>query len=53
MTKNGYNARAIAPAKYSVWIKKNILKHAKNVSRNTLKLFYAKNGSKKRLIFDK
>jgi len=38
--KNGHNAKAMAHAKYSVWVKKyNSLKHAKNVSRNTLKLF--------------
>ena len=54
MTKNGHNAKPIAPAKYSVWAKKkNCLKHAKNVSTNTLKLLYAKNGSKKQLIFEK
>ena len=47
MAKNGDNAEAIAHAKYSVWVKKyNSIKHAKNVSTNTLKLFYAKNGSK-------
>ena len=52
--KNGHNAKAIAHTKYSVWVKKwNCLKHAKNVSTNTLKLFYAKNGSKKQLIFEK
>ena len=46
MTKNGHNAKAIAHAKYSVRIKKlNCLKHAKNVSTNTLKLFYGRNGS--------
>ena len=28
-------------------------KHAKNVCRNTIKLLYAKNGSKKQLIFEK
>ena len=54
MAKNGHNAKAIAHAKYSVWVKKsNCLKHAKNVSTNTLKLFYAKNGSKKQIIFEK
>ena len=54
MAKIGHNARAIAYAKYSVWVKKwNWLKHAKNVSTNTLELFYAKNGSKKELIFEK
>ena len=50
MAKNGHNAKAIAHAKYSVLVKKiNCLKHAKNLSTNTLELFYAKNGSKKRL----
>ena len=54
MTKNGHNAKAIAHAKYSVCVKKyNCLKHAKNVSTNTFKLFYAINGSKKLLIFEK
>ena len=54
MAKNGHNAKAIAHAKYSVWGKKeNCLKYAKNVSTNTFKLFYAKNGSKKMLIFEK
>ena len=49
-----HNAKAIAHAKSSVWIKKqNCLKHEKNVSTNTLKLFYAKNGSYKQLIFEK
>ena len=44
MTKNGLSAKGIAHAKYSLWVKKqNCLKHAKNVSTNTLKLFYAKN----------
>ena len=54
MVRNGNNAKAIAHEKYSVWVKKkNCLKHANNVSTNTLKLFYAKNGSKKQLIFEK
>ena len=54
MAKNGHNAKALAHAKYSVWVKKyNCLKHAKNVSTNTFKLFYAKNGSKKKLILEK
>ena len=54
MAKNGHDAKAIAHAKYSVWVKKyNYLKHAKNVSTNTLKLFYANNGSKKQLIIEK
>ena len=50
----GHNSKAIAHAKYSVWVKKiKLLKHAKSVSTNTLKLFYAKNGSKKQLILEK
>ena len=32
---------------------KNSLQHAKNLTTNTLELFYAKNGSKKQLIFEK
>ena len=44
MAKNGHNAKAIAHAKYSVWVKKyNFLKYARNVSTNALKLFYPKN----------
>ena len=54
MAKNGHNAKAIAHVKYSVWVKKlNCLKDARNVSTNTLELFYAKNGLKKQLIFEK
>ena len=50
MAKNGHNAKAIAHAKYSVWLKKShCLKHAKNVSTNTLQLFYAKKSSKNNL----
>ena len=52
MAKNGHNAKAIAHAKYSVWVKKlNSLTYAKTVSKKTLKLLYAKNKSKKQLIF--
>ena len=47
MAKNGHNSKAIARAKYSVWVKKNCLKHEKNVSTNTLELFYAKNRPEK------
>ena len=37
MAKNGHNAKAIAHAKYSVWVKKlNCLKPAENVYKNTL-----------------
>jgi len=54
MAKNGHNAKAIAHAKYSLWVKeKNCLKHAKTVCTNISKLFYAKNGSKKEQIFEK
>ena len=52
--KNGHNAKAIAFAKWSVWLKNyNCEKHAKNSCRSTLQLCYAKNGSKKQLIFEK
>ena len=54
MGENGYNAKAITKAKYSVWVKKyNCLKHAKKGSIDTIKLFYAKNGCEKQLIFEK
>ena len=82
MATNGQNAKAIAHAKYSVWVQKkhfekwpkmaamqrlyiahakyfvwvkklNCLKHAKNVSTNTLKFFSAKKGSKKQLKYEK
>ena len=54
MAKNGHNAKAIAHAEYSLWVKKSkCLKHGQNVSTNTFKLFYAKNGSKPQLIFEK
>ena len=50
MAKNGHNAKAIAHSKCLVWVKKyNCLKHAKNVSTNTLKLFYAKKAPKNNL----
>ena len=45
MAKNGQNAMDLAHTK--------CLKHPKNVSTNTLKLFYAKNGWKKHLVFEK
>ena len=53
--KNGHHyANAIAFAKWSVWVKKtNCLKRAKNVSTSILQTFYAKNVSKKHLIFEK
>ena len=54
MAKNGHNAKAIAHAKWAVWVKNlNCLKHAKNVSTNAFKLFYEKNGSKIQLILEK
>ena len=54
MAKNGLNAKAIAHAKWAVWVKNLICqKHAKNGSTSTIQLFYAKNGSKKQLIFEK
>ena len=49
-----HNAWAIAFAKASIWVKnQNVEKHAKNVSRATTELFYAKIHSKKGLIFEK
>ena len=54
MAQNGHNAKATAHAKYLIWVKKyNCLKHSENNSTNTFKLFYAKNGSKKHIIFEK
>ena len=54
MAENGHNAKAIAHAKYSVWVqKKKCLRYPKNVSRNIFKLFYKKNSLKKQLIFKK
>ena len=38
MAKNGHNAKAIAHAKYSVLVKKNRLKHAKNSLGQKLKM---------------
>ena len=38
---------------FSLGQKKNCLKHAKNISTNTLKLVYIQNGWKKQLIFEK
>ena len=54
IAKNGQNGKAIAHAKNSVWVRKwNLPKHAKNISKNTWKLFYGKNGWKKQLIVEK
>ena len=51
---NGHNAKAIAFAKWSVWVKNyKFEKHAIKDSTSTLDLFYAKNGCKKELIFEK
>ena len=53
MSKNGHNAKAIAHAKWAVWVKNEICqKRAKNCSTSTLQVFYAKNGSKKQLILE-
>ena len=52
--KNGHYAKAIAFAKWSVWVKNyNYEKNAKPTCRSTLQLYYGKNGSKKQLIFEK
>ena len=54
MAKNGHIAKAIAHAKYSLWLKNlKCKKGAKNDSTTTLELFLEKNGSKKQLIFEK
>ena len=54
IAKIGHNAKAIGFAKWSVWLKiENCQKHAKNVSRDTLKFFCTKNGSKKHLVLEK
>ena len=54
MAKKGLNAEAIAHAKWAVWVKNLICqKHAKNGFTSTLQLFYAKNVSKKQVIFEK
>ena len=55
MAKNGLSAKDRAHAKWAVWVKKlNMPKSMrKTVSTCTLQLFYAKNGSKKQLIFEK
>ena len=55
MGKNGHWAQAIAFAKWTVWVKNT--KIAKNMRKRTLISHYScsiqKNGSKKRLIFEK
>ena len=51
--KSGHNAKAIAFAKWSVWLKNyKYQKHAIKDSTSTLDLFYAKNSSKRQLIFE-
>ena len=54
MAKIGRDTKAITHAKYLLRVEKlNCLKHAKNVSTNTLELFYAKKGLKKnQVIFE-
>ena len=52
--KTTAHAKAIAFAKWSVWVKNlKCQKHAKNHSTRTLELFSAKNRSKKHQIFEK
>ena len=53
MAKIGQDAWAIAHAKWSVWIKKNFQKGAKNDSTTTLEFLCARNRVKKHLIFHK
>ena len=54
MAKIGHNAKALAFAKLSVWVKiKNSQKPAKKHSRNVFKLLCAKNGSQKHFILEK
>ena len=44
IAKNAHNAKAIAYTEYTVCMgqKKNCLKHAKNITKNTLTLFFEK-----------
>ena len=52
--KSGHNEKAIAFAKWSVWVKnEKCQKHAIKDSTSALDLLYARNGSKKQLIFEK
>ena len=54
MAKNGHLAKAIAHAKYSLWLKnEKCKKGAKKDSTTTLELLCEKNGWKKQLIFEK
>ena len=54
MGKNGHYGRAVAFGKWLVWVKnKNRQKYVKNDSSNITQLLYAKNSSKKHLIFEK
>ena len=54
MAKIGHNAKAIALPELTVWVKiSNAQKHAKKHSTTVFKLFCAKNGSQKHLIFQK
>ena len=54
MAKIGHDAKAIAFAKRSVWVKnKKCQKGAKNNSASTLELSCAKNSSEKDLLFEK
>ena len=51
--KNGQYAKPIAFAKWSLWVKFKIAKKVPKTTQSRLQLLYAKNGSKKRWIFDK
>ena len=54
IAKIGLEAKAIDFAKKPLWVKnEKCQKHVKNDSTITLELLYAKNGSKKHLIFEK
>ena len=54
MAKIGHYAKAMAHAKCLVWVQNlNSQKHAKNDSTMTLELLCVKNGSNKKLIFEK
>ena len=65
ISKISHYAKPITIAKWSVWLKKfktkkrtknksrNLQKHAENVSRTSLQLFFAKSGSSIHLIFEK
>ena len=54
MAKNGHNAKAIAHAKYSVWVKKiKLPKTCQKRLYKHIRVVLGKKGSKKQLIFEK